>query len=183
MAGLLSVDDCVRRCPEDAEVRGMFFLDAIQALKGAGVGTDGYPRYQPFRMYPQRAFIELAPQAAARAFSGLPLREGLRRLGRRAYETFAQSMAGRVMFGALGRDVSAIMGLVPRGYSVVISQATAELVESGARHVHIRLRNVYTFIDSYQIGVFEGAVRACGEEPVTYVKLRDATSGEFIVTW
>lgn len=183
MSGPLNVPARLKACPLAAETRGMFFLDALAAMKNAGGDISGFPRFQSFRMYPQRSFLEIAPVAAAAAFPDLPPKEGLRRLGQRAYPTFGESIAGRVMFGVLGHDLAAVLRLVPRGYAAVVSHASAELIDEAPRAITVRLNNVHTFLDCYQVGVFEGAIVACREVGEVFARFDSQTTGDFHIMW
>jgi uncharacterized protein (TIGR02265 family) len=87
------------------------------------------------------------------------------------------------MFGVLGHDLGAVLKLVPRGYAAVVSHATAELIDSTPRQMTIRLNNAQTFLDSYQVGVFEGAIVACRERGEVFVRLDSSTTGDFHIVW
>lgn len=182
MNGSLKVDEVRQRCPADATTRGMFLADIVAALKAKNLPVPA-TKYQAFGTYPQREFITVAAEAARALHPSIPEREGLRRLGQLAYPTFAGTMIGKVMFGVLGKDVGAVMRLSPRGYEASVSHGRAHLVEQGPRFVRVRLIDVYTFLDSYQVGVFEGALIACEAKGTVRVRLESPTTGEFLVEW
>jgi uncharacterized protein (TIGR02265 family) len=180
--GPLDVAAALERCPPEATTRGMFLADIVEALQKKGLPVPA-TTYHAFGTYPQRDFITVAAAAAKALYPELGEREGLRRLGRLAYPIFADTMIGKVMFGVLGNDVGAVMRVSPGAYEAVLSHGRAELMDSGPRHARVRLSNVATFLDSYQVGVFEGTLLACKVPGTVKVRLESPVTGEFLVEW
>lgn len=178
----VDVDAHLQRCRPEATTRGMFLADIVEALKQRNLPLPA-KRYQAFGSYPQREFITVAADAARHLYPGLAQKEALRRLGQLAYPTFADTMIGKVMYGVLGKDVAAIMKVAPRGYEAVLSHGRAELVQSGPKMARVRLTDVATFLDSYQVGVFEGAFKSCNVAGTVKVKLDSPVTGEFLLEW
>jgi len=178
----IDVAAAVERCLPAATTRGMFIADIVDALKKRGLPVP--PKtYHMFGNYPQREFITVAAAAARALHPDQREKESLRRLGQMAYPIFASTMIGKVMYGVLGNDIGAIMRVAPRGYEAILSHGRAEVVESGATHVRVRLTNVATFLDSYQVGVFEGALLSCNVRGTVKVRLETPVTGEFLVEW
>lgn len=182
LRGALDVEATVARCPPEATTRGMFLADIVEALKQKNLPVPE-KRYQAFGTYPQREFITVAADAARALHPDLPPKESLRRLGQMAYPTFAGTMIGKVMFGVLGKDVASVMRVSPKGYAASVSHGRAHLVDHGPRFVRVHLVDVYTYLESYQVGVFEGALIACETQGTVKVKLESPTSGDFLVEW
>jgi uncharacterized protein (TIGR02265 family) len=182
MMGALDLAALEADVPPEAMTRGMFFADVAEALKKRGLPAPA-KSYNSFGYYPQREFIMYAGNAARTIFPEETPREALRRLGQLAYPTFKETMIGKVMFGVLGSDLGSIMKLVPKGYAAVLSHGRAEYIEGSATHCHIRLTDIYTFLDSYQVGVFEGAIIACNRQGDVKLRLDSPTCGEFWVEW
>jgi uncharacterized protein (TIGR02265 family) len=178
----VDVDAHLQHCLPEATTRGMFLADIVEALKQRNLPLPA-KRYQAFGSYPQREFITVAADAARHLYPGLAQKEALRRLGQLAYPTFADTMIGKVMYGVLGKDVAAIMKVAPRGYEAVLSHGRAELVQSGPKMARVRLTDVATFLDSYQVGVFEGAFKSCNVAGTVKVKLDSPVTGEFLLEW
>jgi uncharacterized protein (TIGR02265 family) len=172
-----------QQCPEAAHARGMFFADIVAEMKAHKLPLHSDKVYVPFSNYPQREFLALAHYSAQKLYPHVPVREALRLLGQSAYPTFARSMIGRVMFGVLRHDVQAIMKIAPRGYQAVLSLGRSEILSVGDDHVHMRMTDVHTFLDSYQVGVVEGAVMACGRLGTVEVRMKDTSNGELWVSW
>lgn len=183
MTAPFHVDAYLQACPADATIKGMFLNDLLAHVAQAGGGALTDKRYVAFKDYPMREYVELAPRAAARAYPDAPVREGLRRIGRSAYPTLAETMIGRVIFGVLGKDLEAIMKVAARGYAVSQSPGTAEVLDVGPGRARVRLTNLYTFVDSFQLGVFEGAILACGRTGEVRAKVESIATAEILATW
>jgi len=178
----VDVDAHLKRCLPEATTRGMFMADMVEALRQRNLPLPA-KRYQAFGSYPQREFITVAVDATRHLYPGVPTKEALRRLGQLAYPTFADTMIGKVMYGVLGKDIAAIMKVAPRGYEAVLSHGRAELVQSGPKMACVRLTDVATFLDCYQVGVFEGAFKSCNVAGTVKVKLESPVTGEFLLEW
>jgi len=72
---------------------------------------------------------------------------------------------------------------VHRGYEAVLSHGRAEVVDVGARFARVRLIDFPAFIDSYQVGVFEGALLSCKVPGTVKVRMETPIRGEFLVEW
>ena len=97
----------------------------------------------------------------------LPLREGLRRLGQGAYETLVSSMSGRVLVALVAGSWLALLRAVPKAYQIAGTARAELLVLEGDDHAGeavIELQRLWTFADSYHVGVFEGALKAWKRE-------------------
>jgi uncharacterized protein (TIGR02265 family) len=181
-SGSEDVAEVAARCPPEAMTRGMFLVDIVDALRRKKLPLPERA-YQTFGNYPQREFITVAAAAAVQLFPDVSQREALRLVGQSAYPVFAQTLIGKVMFGVLGNDIGAVMRVAPRGYASILSHGHADLLEAGPRFVRVRLVNVHTFLSSYQVGVFEGALLACDVKGTVKVRYDNATNGEFLVEW
>lgn len=178
----LDLGRALELCPESTSVKGMF-VDAVQKSVRALSATPVFDvRVVPFKDYPMRRHMELLAQWAKLAHPSETLREGLRRVGRSAYPDLTTSLVGKVIFGVLGRDLAAITKLVAKGYAISGSPQRATLVEHSPNHAQVRLDDVH-FVDSYQVGVFEGAAVACGVESTVLYRPISETSCEMIMRW
>jgi uncharacterized protein (TIGR02265 family) len=170
--------------PAGATVKGFFFQRAIEELDKRGKTYDGPRRYTVFKDYPLGDYRELLLTAATQLYPSMKPRGALRRLGRLAYPTLAQTMIGRVIFGVLGNDLSSVMKAAAKGYKVSIHPGSATVIDVGDRHAHVRLEEIHVFVDCYQVGVFEGAIEACGRRgEVAVGPARDASSIELFCAW
>ena len=187
----IDVEAYLRACPASATTRGTFFQFVVESVEKEkrkvpdalfeGIASR---RWVSWSSYPVADFMRLAINAAGIVHTGLPLGEGLRRIGWMAYPSFAATMAGRVVIYAFGEDLEALMMAVPRAYSVSISNATVTSHRSGASHWRVGMRDVYNFVDTYQLGVIEGAVRARGFTPQLQIrKGARKCDADFDVRW
>src|SRR5689334_889273 len=94
----VDVERYIRACPADATTQGTFFRYLCDALEKTHGGDErlytGLSRrdWTIFRKYPLRDFMTLVVNAARIAFPGEAMSEGLRRMGRLAYPSFAATM-------------------------------------------------------------------------------------------
>ena len=183
----LDVDAHLAAVPPAAMTKGMFFSRILDDYRERYITAPTSERYVGFKDYPLRDWMELAVSAARDLWPQKPLREGLRRVGQRAYVTFTASFIGRVLFGVLGNNFESVVRISPRAYELALTLARAEVIEAGAGSSAgssiLWLRNVYNFIDCYHVGVVEGAVRACNRSG--RVRLRPVSLSEayFLLEW
>ncbi len=165
-----------------ATVKGMQLQALVDECKKHGVAI-GTRKYTSFREYPGEELLDLLVATAEGLWPGQPIREGLRRVGRIAYPTLYRSLVGKVVFGALARDVHRIWGVVSKGYELSGSTGSATLLELHENHAIVRLEGIYSFVDSWHVGIFEGAVELYEAEPEVLVKMTTFTSADFLVRW
>ena len=70
---------------------------------------------------------------------------------------------GRAIFSMAGRDFARIASLASRAYAVNVRPGRVNAEFTDEKHLVIRMRELYTFPDCYQLGVWEGAMQLCGE--------------------
>lgn len=140
-------------------------------------------KYTSFREYPGEELLDLLVATAEGVWPGVPIREALRRVGRLAYPTLYNSLVGKVIFGALARDVKRIWGVVSKGYELSGSTGTATLLEVTDEEAIVRLDGMYSFIDSWHVGIFEGAIEVYDADSEIYVKMNTPMSADFQVRW
>ena len=164
-----------------ATVKGMQLQALLDECKRKGRPLERR-KYQSFLDYPGELVLVLA-QAAALVWPDEPAREGLRRLGRVAYPTLKSSLIGRVVFGAVGADVRLLWPLVSKGYQLSASRGHAELLELEGREAVVRLKDIFSFLDAWHVGILEGAMLAYGQEAEVLFSPLSETSGDFLIRW
>jgi uncharacterized protein (TIGR02265 family) len=181
----LDVEEVLARIPPDAVVRGLFFQELARQCEARGKPPPPSmpPRLVPFGNYPLHAYCSSVIETARAIEPDVPLREGVRRVGRAAYPALAQSMIGRVVFGVLGNDYLAIIRLCAKAYSMSLNIGRAETLESGPGRAVVRLDDMFNLFDSFQVGVFEGSLESCNKQGTVAVWRETPISGEFLVTW
>lgn len=180
----LDADEYLQTTPSHITVKGMFIQSLVDAVTSAGMSLEGRSRYSAFKDYPLTELMEVEVAAAGRLFPEVPLRRALRRFGWSAFPTLMSSMIGRVIFAPVGNNLRAAIKLAARGYRVSISHAKVSVEDhDDAQSVYVRLGDVFNFADSYQVGVFEGAVRHYGREPSVTIRRRSRADVDLLVRW
>lgn len=161
----------------------MFFAQIQQEYRRRGLEPPTQERFQVFQRYPLRRLMELLVEAAGTVHADVPLREGLRRLGHGAYGVFAESLVGRTLFAALGRDVGRILGLAGRAWAHAASAGSLEVEPAGAQAVRIRAHDFVLFPECTAVGIAEGVLLACERPGVVACRSESATEAEFWIHW
>lgn len=179
----LDADERIARAPEDGSVRGLFLQIVADELAARGKPPLGARQYSGFARYPLREYMKLVVAAAPLLHPGLPLREGLRRIGRAVYPAFKDTMAGSAIFAFAGRDFARVAGLAQKAYGVAVAPGEVSVREPGPRHVVVELRQIYNFPDCLQVGVWEGAMGVCGAEGQVQIKVHSVCDVDFEIQW
>lgn len=149
---------CIAATPSNATVKGMYVDSFLQSVERKGIGRPTDRRFLSFKDYPLREFQELLLETTTALYPSYSPREGLRLIGRMAYPTLAESTVGRILFAIAGRDWQAALPLSRRAYEISLKPGRAELKDVTETSATMCLRDVWNFADSYQVGVFEGAM-------------------------
>jgi uncharacterized protein (TIGR02265 family) len=173
----------LEHCPPNATTRGTFLshlCDHVRQELGRDPPElyDGLTsrRWVPFQKCALSDFMKLAYNAAVLVHASLPVAEGLRRIGWLAYPSFAATMAGRVVLFAFGDRMENILEAAPNAYRLTLPEASLRVTAQGPAHYLLELRRVYSFLDSYHVGVIEGTVRAHGHDPEIRLRPRGRPS-------
>jgi uncharacterized protein (TIGR02265 family) len=121
--------------------------------------------------------------AALTLYPDQPVREALRRLGRLAVPSLAQSIIGGVLLGTIGRNWEMALKLVSKGYEVSLSPGSARISQLGKGHAVLELRDVWNFGDSYQVGVVEGLMNWCDIAGTAQPVLLSRGSVDLTLSW
>jgi uncharacterized protein (TIGR02265 family) len=178
----LDVEQRIGLVPKWVTIKGMFFQSLIKLTQQHKKPLLAEP-YVAFKDYTAPEYMRLSVKVAQIIYPNLPLREALRRLGQNVYPTLLQSMIGRVVFGALGGDIYAIMKLVPKGYSISSKVGKVQVREVSDDHALIAFEDFYGFYDCYHIGVIEGAIMACGKKPQVQLRTLEPGKIEMLCRW
>ncbi len=146
--------------PENGTVRGMFFTEILRLAPG--VRASHRRRYLPFSKYPLRDYMQLLVDAGRSAFPSHAPEEGLRELGRTAFPIFTSSMAGIALFGGVGTNYERVLELIPKAYPLTIEPCRVELVSRVDNEAVFKLRDLWTYPESYQVGVWLGGLQVLG---------------------
>jgi uncharacterized protein (TIGR02265 family) len=184
------VEEHVRALPPGATCKGLFFHDLIDQLRKAAPNSSillpgglGAQRYVHFFDYPYADYMRMLHATAQAVFPGVPVGEGLRRLGRKTYVALLNSQIGRVIFGVLGDDFLSVIKLGVRGYQVSMNfgRLDTEVIEN--EHIRYYFRNLPAYLETFQVGVVEGAMQACNVEGRVHVSMTSLSTASFDIRW
>ncbi len=189
-AAPIDVDKHIRALPPGATAKGLFFRDPLRRVQERQPGLDifakaGVPtrRVLPFFDYPYDELMRLLVAAAGVLHPSVPLGEGLRRLGRGAYEALIQAQVGKVLFAALGNDFSRVAAVGARGWKVSVSFGQVRFEALGDGHAAYHFSSFPAFLGTYQVGVVEGAMRICGVQGEVWTRLDGLGKGTLELFW
>ena len=179
----LDPDACMRAVPPSATMTGMFLEGTAKLARSKGHDPkSARPHYVAFQAYPLREHCKLLVEVAQLVFPDVSLRQGLRRLGRGAPNVLMRSTVGRVVLGAVEGAVPTIQAMA-KSYSLHMRPSTLVVEPSGDRAVIIRLSEVHTFLDSHNIGVFEGVLDYAGVRGTIRIQSYTRTTADFLCEW
>lgn len=168
----------------------MFLLDALRNVESRAPRFDlfaeaGVKRHRilPFLDYPYAELMRLLVAAAEVLYPTLAAGEGLRRLGRSAYEALLRAQIGKVLFAVVGKDFTRVASLGARGWRVSVNFGKVRFESLGKGHAAYHFSGFPAFIDTYQVGVVEGAMNACGVDGEVWVKLVGPGDGTLELFW
>ena len=144
--------------PPGLGVRGMFFQDLYKLI-----GEEPPTRFVAFKNYPLEDWMRLMLHGCEVLYPDQSLREGLRRLGYKGFESFATSSLGKVYF-AFSRDFVSAARSVGRAFGLIQAYGKFSTTEINERSVVISMREVWDFADSNYIGILE-ATGVTGDYP------------------
>ena len=173
----------VRRAPVLGSVRGMFIREILDAVQSAGARLPVAKRYVSFKKYPLPDYLQVIADGCALIHPDVSLRRAMRRVGRLTYPNFVKTVLGKTILAVAGNDFSSVVKLAPKAYRATIKPGDAKVKEKGERKVVVELRDIWNFPDSFQVGVWEGALAACKVEGEIKVRSRDLANADLEITW
>jgi uncharacterized protein (TIGR02265 family) len=172
--------------PDGGLVKGWLFQSVLEQAAAHGATLDAPRRYLGFKDYPVAEYLELLAQAAVRVRPDMPAVETLRLLGRGVYDTFSKSLFAKVIMSSLGSGHGgARTGLkwIAHVYKLTSNHAVARFHEMNDTTAMIELESVWSFPDSYHVGIFEGAATGFGGKVLTKIEPRSLSSAALTFEW
>jgi uncharacterized protein (TIGR02265 family) len=166
-----------------AVIKGMFIDGVLRGCARRGHDLKWPKRFVAFRDYDVAEYLDVCEAAARTLYPTQSTREGLRRVGHMAYPDLVDSLIGRVIFGVLGKDVKSISKLVSKAYEIAGKPGRAALLELHDDASVVRLDDIHTYLDTLQVGAFEGVLQACGLDGEVRIKWHSPSSCEFWTCW
>jgi uncharacterized protein (TIGR02265 family) len=186
----IDLEEHVAALPNGATATGIFLRDPVQRVRDARPDLDLFVRARvprrrilPFFDYPYAELMRLLVTAADVLWPTLPTGEGVRRLGRGAYEALISAQIGKVLFAAFGSDFARVVSAGARGYQVSVNFGRVEHVSIADGHAAFRYTHFPAFLETYQVGVVEGAMRVCGVEGEVLARIDDLETGTLEIFW
>ena len=176
--------------PPRATCKGMFFNDVIARAAAVDASVDLFARagvarreYTAFLDYPHAEWMRLAEAAAVVVARGGRAGEGLRELGRHAYDAIFDHALGKVLFGPLGFDVDRVVANTGLGYRLGLSFGRVTVTPVGPQHARVTYRDFPSFLETYNVGVIEGGILRYGATPRVQIALDGLAHAELDVRW
>jgi uncharacterized protein (TIGR02265 family) len=181
--GPLAVERVIAAIPDEAMIAGMFYLALVDGSKRRELPLNfSESRYLPFKFYPLRDFTRTLVQATQLFYPNLPLRRGLRALGASGPRAFAASTLGKVTLGA-AVDVEAALRAIAKTYEINLPPGRCTVVEAEPNRLVLSLVDIYHFLDSHHVGVFEGTLEHMGVAGSVRVKRQSDTAAFLLIDW
>lgn len=183
MSEPLDVAQALSAIPEYAVAKGYLIRAVVRAAERFdAILPSARPHYVPFDDYPLREHARLMCEASGVIYRDLPLREGLRRIGWYTPQAFAQTLLGRLRLAGIS-DVLSVIDAIAAGYEASLSHGRVTVENWSNGYAELRLADVYHFLDSHHVGVFEGCVRHVRGEGSVRIVQSDASTAQLIVRW
>lgn len=186
----IDIEEHVAALPRGATAKGLFLRDPLIRVQTASPDLDLFKiadvprrRILPFFDYPYDELMRLLHAAAGVLWPGLARGEGLRRLGQGAYEALISHQVGRIIFMVVGNDFTRLAQVGRRGWQVSVSFGKVRYEELGPGHGAYHFEQFPAFLETYQVGVVEGAMRVVGVNGRIHVRVEGLSEGIMEMWW
>jgi uncharacterized protein (TIGR02265 family) len=182
-ASALDEASALRSIPQDATITGMFLESAAGLARERGHAVrSARPRYVPFQPYPLKEHCQILLEVARAVYPSATIREALRKLGRGAPHVLLRSTLGRVVLGSVEGPIATLEAMA-RSYALHMRPANLVVEPAGANAAIVRMSEIHNFLDSHNVGVFEGVMRHAKVEGTIRIRAYSRTSADFICEW
>lgn len=176
--------------PPRATCKGMFFVDPIERARRRDPGADvlraaglAGKRYLPFLDYPHAEWMRVTHAAAAVVSPTGHVGDGLRELGRHAYDVIFANPLGKLLFGPFGFDLERVFAHAGLGYRLGLSFGTVRSERVGPQHYRVVFRDFPSFLETFNVGVLEGSAAHYGDAATVRVKTEGLAHATMDVVW
>jgi uncharacterized protein (TIGR02265 family) len=179
----IDLDAFVAGIPPAAVVKGVFPSAVAEAARRKGKELKhARERYHSFGDVPLREYVPMLVECASTLDPELPVREGLRKLGRGSIDAIARSTFGRILMTSL-LDVTTSLAAVGKAVAITTPGARIAVSVVGPRRVVIEMSHIYTFFDSHHIGILEKVTTVANIHVHARVSARGLYDGEVELVW
>lgn len=162
---------------------GVFLAAVRDVARARGIQVpSARERYTAFQPYPLREHCQLLVEVSRAVFPRARLRDALRRMGRGAPGILVSSLVGRVMLGS-AEGPHATLRAMCQSYMVHMKPCRLEVVEIDERRAVVRMNEIYNFLDSHNVGVFEGVLHHAGVEGRVKIASYSETEADLLCEW
>ena len=174
---------CIRAIPQDATMTGMFLESAVALARERGHEVRAArSRYVAFQRYPLKEHCQILVEVGRALYPNVTTREALRKLGRGAPHVLLQSTVGRVVLGSAEGPIATIEAMA-RSYALHMRPANLVVERAGDGGAIIRMSEIHNFLDSHNVGVFEGVMRHAKIEGTIRMRAYSRTAADFLCEW
>jgi uncharacterized protein (TIGR02265 family) len=185
----IRVESVTSQVSDSIMSRGMFFNRCLGLIEGQDVeavlrdaGLDEQ-RFVPFGNYPWTDFFRLAVAIANMICNGRTA-AGLREIGRTLYTEFAESLAGRMLFGVFTTNADRVIGLGSKAWMMSGTPGLVTTESIGDRHYRYHFTDYPADVaETLAVGILEGALHHCGELAVIGFARVSETHAVIDVRW
>jgi uncharacterized protein (TIGR02265 family) len=171
----------ISEAPESGTVRGLYFSEMLRLAPM--LRSTHQQRYVGFSKYPLRDYMQLLIDAGRTAHASKTPEQALYALGLTTYSTFASSISGMALLSSISVDIERVLDLVSRAYPLALEPSRVELVSRGTGVAVVQLRDVWTFPETYHVGVWLGGMDILGLEGEIDVIRHGWSSVDFHLKW
>lgn len=181
----------LKRLPSHATCKGVFVRDLFTAVGKRATPDElarraGIPprRYMPFFDYPMSENLKLSYEVAKALNPSEPVSVGLRTLGRTSFRAFLGSTPARVLMAVVGAgEVDKVFMLTPKSYALSVNYGRVDAKRISERCIHITLGDFPSFLETYQVGIFEGVFDHFQIKGQVRIALTDIANAVIELTW
>ena len=179
----LDLEERLAKLPAGLTVKGMFLKSIGDAAAAVSRAKHGRGHWLAFKDYPLQEWLQLLVECGRVVHPRASPREGIRRLGQRAYPAFAESNVGRVVMSIAGNNLAAALRQAPRAYAVSSNSATLEIGSMTEGSAILHLRGAWDFPEAWGIDVFEGVIQAFRRQGTVRVRTLSLCDVDLEITW
>jgi uncharacterized protein (TIGR02265 family) len=171
----------IPEAPESGTVRGLYFTEIMRLVPS--MRGNSRRRFVPFSKYPLREYMQLLIDAGRAAHPTKVPAQALQALGLTTFSAFSSSISGMSLLSSVGVDIERVLELVPKAYPLTVQPGRVEIVSRSAGEAVVQLRELWTYPESYHVGVWLGAMDILGIEGKIEVIRHGWCNVDFHVRW
>lgn len=181
----------IRLLPPRATCKGVFFAEVLSRGEKAVSAAELFARaglaekkYSAFLDHPHAEWMRLTYAVASVIPEGARhVGEGLRHLGRHAFDAMFNHPLGKVIFGPLGLTVEKVVANGPLAYRVGLGFGSVAATRLDGRRYRYAFRGFPSFLETFNVGVLEGGIARYHAAPRIRVRMAGLADCDMDVSW